>query len=213
MKMMPGQNSPLGSPFGMTNCWELLRHQFIFLFEKLNPISSSVTITTLRHTHTWLSCVLTSLKLLSIYFSPITRGQDIHGGTLRSFVRCESQKSSEESDATWSHVNTESSLLSSFPVMYSEKEEASAGGLALGPTHHSVKDAGINATALAWTWAVTQSGKAIAGKGLKMLRTERTISIGSAACWHEELGQCHALLVSSITELSTDEGECTSNHS
>lgn len=56
------------------------------------------------------------------------------------------------------------------------------GGLALGPTHHSVKDAGINATALARTWAVTQSGKAIAGKGLKMLRTECTISIGSAAC-------------------------------
>ncbi|KAL1768642.1 hypothetical protein HispidOSU_016990, partial [Sigmodon hispidus] len=54
------------------------------------------------------------------------------------------------------------------PGQVVREDEASAGWLALDPSRHSVKDSGIHTRALAWTWAVTQSGKAITGKEFKM---------------------------------------------
>lgn len=129
--MMPSQNSPLGSLFE----WWTAQKPVIFFWKVKPDIFLSYNHDPPRHTHTWLSFVLTSLKLLSIYFSSITWGQDINGWKLGSFVRFESQKNSEEPDVTWSHVNTflcrekpESSLLSSFPVMYSERRRHLLGG-------------------------------------------------------------------------------------
>lgn len=209
MKMMPSQNSPLGSPFWMMNCSDTSSSFFgkveldTVLCYNYNPQT---------HPHLTITCSDFTQTTEHLFFLNNTRPRYTWW---KAWKLCEVWVTKELWGARCDLESCQHRKLSPqlIPGHVLREEEASAGWLALGPSHHPVKDAGINTTALAWTWAVTQSGKAVAGKGLKMVRTECTISIGSAACWHEELGQCHSLLVSSITELSTDEGERTSNHS